>query len=124
MTDSGTIWRERAIGELRSAGLRKGQARLAVIDLLATQACALTAPEIESSLRGKGHRVGLASIWIRRGSSYIDRPSSYGREKNAAYFANDYHQPTDTARPDWDYAGMAEQVRFTYIVGYRLAMGE
>jgi Zn-dependent M28 family amino/carboxypeptidase len=69
-------------------------------------------------------RVGLASIWIRRGSSYIDRPSSYGREKNATYFANDYHQPTDTARPDWDYAGMAEQVRFTYIVGYRLAMGE
>jgi Fur family transcriptional regulator, ferric uptake regulator len=63
MTDSGTIWRERAIGELRSAGLRKGQARLAVIDLLATQACALTAPEIESSLRRKGHRVGLASIY-------------------------------------------------------------
>ena len=44
-------------------GARKGQARLAVIDLLAKQPCALTAPEIESSLRTKGHRVGLASIY-------------------------------------------------------------
>jgi Fur family ferric uptake transcriptional regulator len=57
------IWRERALWELEAAGLRKGQARLAVIDLLSKQPCALTAPEIESSLRKKGHRVGLASIY-------------------------------------------------------------
>jgi hypothetical protein len=50
-------------------------------------------------------RVGLPSIWIRRGSRYIDRPPNYGREMNAAYFARDYHQPSDTPRPDWNYAG-------------------
>jgi hypothetical protein len=69
-------------------------------------------------------RVGLPSIWIRRGSRYIDRPPSYGREMNAAYFANDYHQPSDTMRADWDYGGMAEQVRFAFLTGYRLAMGD
>jgi len=69
-------------------------------------------------------RVGLPSIWIRRGSRYIDKPPSYGREMNAAYFARDYHQPTDTPRSDWNYAGMAEQVKFTFITGYRLAMGD
>jgi Fur family transcriptional regulator, ferric uptake regulator len=63
MTVAGTIWRDHAIDELRSAGLRKGQARLAVIDLLATQPCALTAAEIEGDLRRKGHRVGLASVY-------------------------------------------------------------
>lgn len=63
MSGAKDTWRDRAVAELRSAGLRKGQARLAVIDLLSKQPCALTAPEIESSLRRKGHRVGLASIY-------------------------------------------------------------
>ena len=63
MSEIEAIWRERALWELGAAGLRKGQARLAVIDLLSKQPCALTAPEIESSLRKKGHRVGLASIY-------------------------------------------------------------
>jgi Fur family ferric uptake transcriptional regulator len=63
MTEATETWRDRALGELQSAGLRKGQARLAVIDLLSKQPCALTAPEIEAGLRKKGHRVGLASIY-------------------------------------------------------------
>jgi Zn-dependent M28 family amino/carboxypeptidase len=68
-------------------------------------------------------RVGLPAIWIRRGSRYIDKPAAYGHEMNAAYFANDYHQPSDTPRADWDYEGMAEHVRFAFLAGYRLAMG-
>jgi Fur family ferric uptake transcriptional regulator len=56
-------WRNRAVAEVQAAGLRKGQARLAVIDLLSEQACALTAPEIEERLRRRGHRVGLATIY-------------------------------------------------------------
>jgi Fur family ferric uptake transcriptional regulator len=63
MSESEGRWREHAIAELRSAGLRKGQARLAVIDLLSEQPCALTAPEIEADLRRQGHRVGLASVY-------------------------------------------------------------
>src|SRR5215208_7812457 len=63
MSAATITWRERALGELQSAGLRKGQARLAVIDLLSKQPCALTAPEIESGLRRKGHRVGLATVY-------------------------------------------------------------
>jgi len=63
MSETSEKWRELAIGELRSAGLRKGQARLAVIDLLSKQPCALTATEIEEDLRRRGHRVGLATVY-------------------------------------------------------------
>jgi Fur family ferric uptake transcriptional regulator len=56
-------WREHALAELRSAGHRQGQARTAVIDLLARQPCALTAQEIEAALQDRGHRVGLASVY-------------------------------------------------------------
>ena len=111
-------------------GTASGAMHLALIDAAAAMGKELSAdtrPDMGFFYRSdqlEFSRVGLASIWVRRGSSYIDRPASYGREKNAAYFANDYHQPTDTAREDWDYAGMSEQVRFTFIVGYRLAMGD
>ena len=67
-------------------------------------------------------RRGLAAVWLRRGSRYIDRPAGYGREMNATYFSRDYHQPGDTPKADWDYEGMAEQVRFAFLAGYRLAM--
>jgi Fur family ferric uptake transcriptional regulator len=63
MNGASTIWREGALAELRSAGHRKGQARLAVIDLLSTQRCALTAPEIAGELRSRGHGVGLATVY-------------------------------------------------------------
>jgi Fur family transcriptional regulator, ferric uptake regulator len=63
MSQATGIWHERALDELQSAGLRKGQARLAVIDLLSRQPCALTAQEIEADLRRKGHRVGLATVY-------------------------------------------------------------
>jgi Fur family transcriptional regulator, ferric uptake regulator len=63
MSQATGMWRERALDELQSAGLRRGQARLAVIDLLSKQPCALTAQEIEADLRRKGHRVGLATVY-------------------------------------------------------------
>jgi Fur family ferric uptake transcriptional regulator len=56
-------WREHALMELSSAGHRQGRARLAIIDLLATQSCALTALDIESELRRGDHRVGLATVY-------------------------------------------------------------
>ncbi len=63
MSEATGTWRERALDELQSAGLRKGPARLSVIDLLSKQPCALTAQEIEADLRRKGHRVGLATVY-------------------------------------------------------------
>jgi hypothetical protein len=111
-------------------GTASAPLHLALIDAAAAMARELSAdtrPDMGFFYRSdqlEFSRAGLPSIWIRRGTSYIDRPASYGREKNAAYFASDYHQPSDTARDDWDYAGMAEQVRFTFLVGFRLAMGD
>ena len=37
--------------------------------------------------------------------NYIGKPPGYGKEKGNAYIANDYHEVTDTVRPDWDLSG-------------------
>src|SRR3954451_12292058 len=55
-------WSDHAATQLTAAGHRRGGAREAVIDLLDSQSCALTALEIEDALRG-GRRVGRASVY-------------------------------------------------------------
>jgi Fur family ferric uptake transcriptional regulator len=60
---SGSEWSEHARAVLDQAGHRRGGARNAIIDLLASQPCALTALEIEDHLRGGDRRVARASIY-------------------------------------------------------------
>jgi Fur family ferric uptake transcriptional regulator len=64
MADTRQAWSEHALEQLSDAGYRRGGARQAVIELLDTQACALSALDIEDELRaGDGRRVGRASIY-------------------------------------------------------------
>jgi Fur family ferric uptake transcriptional regulator len=56
-------WAEHARVVLNQAGHRRGGARNAIIDLLASQTCALSAFEIEDNLRATERRVARASIY-------------------------------------------------------------
>jgi Fur family ferric uptake transcriptional regulator len=61
-------WIERAEATLAAAGHKRGGARRAVVDLLDSQQCALTAVEIEDALRGgddaqERRRVSRASVY-------------------------------------------------------------
>jgi Fur family ferric uptake transcriptional regulator len=57
-------WVQRAELALSAAGRKRGGARRAVLELLARQECALTAPEIEDVLRVRSPRpVSRASIY-------------------------------------------------------------
>jgi Fur family transcriptional regulator, ferric uptake regulator len=60
-TDS---WVEQAEATLAAAGRKRGGARRALLELLAAQACALTALEIEDALRARSPRpVSRASVY-------------------------------------------------------------
>jgi Fur family ferric uptake transcriptional regulator len=57
-------WAEHASGRLAEAGYRRGGARAAVIELLGSQRCAMSAYDIEDALRDEGARgVARASIY-------------------------------------------------------------
>jgi Fur family transcriptional regulator, ferric uptake regulator len=58
-----TDWSEHVHAVLLQQGLKRGGARERVIELLAGQSCALSAVEIEESLRAKGRPTGRASIY-------------------------------------------------------------
>lgn len=57
-------WVEQAERALAAAGRKRGGARRAVLELLGSQHCALTAVEIEDVLRGRSpRRVSRASVY-------------------------------------------------------------
>jgi Fur family transcriptional regulator, ferric uptake regulator len=58
-----SAWVEHALTALGDAGYQKGGARLAVIELLARQDCAVTAIEIDDRLRATGRAIGRASVY-------------------------------------------------------------
>jgi Fur family transcriptional regulator, ferric uptake regulator len=56
-------WSEHVHDVLARAGLKRGGARERIIDLLASELCALSAVEIEDALRAQGKPTGRASIY-------------------------------------------------------------
>lgn len=58
-----TTWSERALGELRAAGYRRGAGRSRVIGYLDAQDCCVGAQEIHRALLDRGEQVGLATVY-------------------------------------------------------------
>jgi Fur family ferric uptake transcriptional regulator len=56
-------WAQHADRRLAEAGFRRGGARVAVIELLDRQACALSAYDIEDALRDSGRGAARASVY-------------------------------------------------------------
>lgn len=63
MQSSARTWSEHVQSELKAAGFRNAQARRAVVELLGSQPCALTAAEIHERLRRDGQSIGLATVY-------------------------------------------------------------
>ncbi len=68
-----TGWIVRAEAALTAAGHRRGVARRAVLELLDGQTCALTALEIEDSLRGGGRSRGVSRASVYRILEELER---------------------------------------------------
>jgi Zn-dependent M28 family amino/carboxypeptidase len=99
----------------RFTALARQQGRVATGDLL---------PELGLFYRADHKEfaaAGVPALWIRRGAEFIGRPPEFGREKLAAYLANDYHKVTDEVRADWDLTGAVEDQRLFFRLGHAIA---
>lgn len=56
-------WTEHALVRLDEAGFRRGGARVAVVEHLGRQDCAVSARDVEDALRASGRAVGRASVY-------------------------------------------------------------
>jgi Zn-dependent M28 family amino/carboxypeptidase len=69
-------------------------------------------------------RRGVPSFEPDHGDDYIGQPAGYGLEVRRDFFANLYHKPTDTVKPDWDLSGGVEDLQLFWMVGYRVAQAD
>ena len=67
-------------------------------------------------------KVGVPALYIDDGTTFLDKPAGYGKQKRDDFTRLDYHKPSDQVKPDWDLSGLAEDGKLLFAVGYRVAM--
>jgi Zn-dependent M28 family amino/carboxypeptidase len=66
-------------------------------------------------------KVGVPAIYLDPGLEVIGKPEDYGKQKHKEYVANDYHQPSDEIKADWDWSGTVQHTRLLLDIGWRVA---
>ena len=66
-------------------------------------------------------QVGVPAAYLRTGNDVVGKPDGWGREVQLAFEKNDYHQPSDAYRDDWDLSGALEDLQLSFFLGCRLA---
>lgn len=66
-------------------------------------------------------KVGVPALYADGGVEYIGKPDGWGRTKMDEHTATRYHQPSDEINDEWDLSGLAEDAKFFFAIGYRVA---
>jgi Zn-dependent M28 family amino/carboxypeptidase len=66
-------------------------------------------------------RVGIPAFSINEGEKFEGHDRAYGDEWQKSYTANNYHQPSDEYKADWDFRGLAKMTRFGFALGWKAA---
>ena len=69
-------------------------------------------------------KIGVPALYFDNGLDVIGKPKGYGKQKFEEYTANDYHQPSDVIKPDWDWSGAEQMARFVFQCGWLAANWE
>jgi Zn-dependent M28 family amino/carboxypeptidase len=64
---------------------------------------------------------GVPALDPDAGIDYVGKEAGYGQKKRDEYTKNDYHQPSDEVKPDWDLSGAVDDNQLFFVVGYRVA---
>ena len=66
-------------------------------------------------------KVGVPAAYFDAGTDVIGKPPGWGKEQQEKFEANDYHQPSDELRPDWDLSGAVEDAQLMFYLGLAVA---
>ena len=64
---------------------------------------------------------GVPALDPNDGIDFAGKPAGWGMKMRDRYTAEDYHQPSDEVKPDWDLNGAVEDAKLFYTVGSRIA---
>src|SRR5947209_3233137 len=66
-------------------------------------------------------KVGVPSISLKEGSSYVGHTKEWGEQQFKAYNTAHYHQPSDEYSDSWNFEGMAQEAEIALAIGRRVA---
>jgi Zn-dependent M28 family amino/carboxypeptidase len=66
-------------------------------------------------------RIGVPSAFIEAGTEVLGRPAGWGRERQEAWEASHYHQPSDDLTDEWDFSGAVEDAQLLFFLGAKVA---
>lgn len=66
-------------------------------------------------------KVGVPSISLKEGDSYVGHTKQWGEEQFKAYNTAHYHQPSDEYSDAWNFQGMAQEAEIAMEIGRRIA---
>ena len=66
-------------------------------------------------------KVGVPAAYFDAGTDVIGKPRGWGKEQQEKFEANDYHQPSDELRPDWELSGAVEDAQLFFYLGVKVA---
>lgn len=71
-------------------------------------------------------KVGVPGISLEAGKDFIGKPATFAEEVIKKYEDQDYHQPSDEIKPDWNFDGAKQEAEFilrlTLRIGNKPAM--
>lgn len=66
----------------------------------------------------------MPSLYAKGGVDHFEKGEEHGKQLAADYTANRYHKPGDEFDPNWDLAGVKEDLDALYQVGERIVTSE
>jgi Zn-dependent M28 family amino/carboxypeptidase len=69
-------------------------------------------------------KIGIPALSISDSTQYVGKDPAFAKRLRDEYNEKDYHQPSDEFKPDWDYSGAVDDLRFLAELGWRVANSE
>jgi len=66
-------------------------------------------------------RRGVPMLYAKGGTVHVEHGETHGERISLAYRSQDYHQPSDKFRPDWDLSGYVQDGALFYSMARRIA---
>jgi Zn-dependent M28 family amino/carboxypeptidase len=66
-------------------------------------------------------KVGVPALYADTGVQFVGKDEKYSKTRREEYTANDYHEPSDEIKPEWDLSGAVEDAQLLLMVGYNVA---
>lgn len=66
-------------------------------------------------------KIGVPALYFDSGTDFVDHDAAWGKEQIETWERRNYHQPSDQVEDSWNYDGMIEDAKLSFLAGLSIA---